>query len=144
MGEAMQKHVSELEQEKKQQEKELQKAREQISSLESESKAPTIVTDDTQMKEALEKSLQVEKELRAANRALEKALAEEKEKSKKLKKKDGEVATPTSRNNQDIEDAIKEVTEQYEKKLKDQDRKIEKLEAEVERLKAELEEAGSN
>merc|ERR1712048_830385 len=70
--EAMQKHVSELEQEKKQQEKELQKAREQISTLEAESKQPTIVTDDTQMKEALEKSLQVEKELRAANRALEK------------------------------------------------------------------------
>merc|ERR1712217_261073 len=112
--EAMQEHVSELEQEKKQQEKELQKAREQISMLEAESKQATLVTDDAQMKEALETSLQVEKELRAANRALEKALAEEKEKNKKLRKKDGEGATPTSRNSDGIEEAIREVTEQYE------------------------------
>mmetsp|Transcript_140628 Transcript_140628/g.357143 ORF Transcript_140628/g.357143 Transcript_140628/m.357143 type:complete len:1132 (-) Transcript_140628:75-3470(-) len=138
--------IKKLEKEKKDQERELELAKQEIANLESTktpepSKKPKKEepppkpepvkkpkkqdnSDLDDLRQQLADALAIEKELRAANKALEKALSESKEKAKYRGPKGDPVNI-----DEEIEKAIAKITEQHQKQLDKKDAEIERLEA---------------
>lgn len=135
--------IQTLEKEKKDQARELELALQQIEELENKpqqtSKKPVAKAKQEEepvkkvkapkdnaledLKRQLEEALRVEKELRAANRSLEKALQELKEKPKyRGPSGDGRNV------DEEIEKAIAAITEQHRKKIMEKDEEISRLE----------------
>jgi len=128
-----------LEKEKEKVEKKLKQMMDKIAQLEEDtSVVPEIVASgdaDEELKRQLEKHLKIEKELRAANRALEQALAEKNNKPKKEKVVVEEVEEKKKKKKglteADLQEAIDELTEKFEKKEAQLKAKIESLKQEL-------------
>ncbi|CAE8614390.1 unnamed protein product [Polarella glacialis] len=94
-----------------------------------------VVSDDKALAEQMERHLDIEKELRGANRALEKALEEERAKRSLTTNSGADIiGNIPSGADKDVKEAIAKMSKQFEKKIKEQ-------EAEIARLREEL--AGS-